>query len=351
MFLTEYVRIPSISPRCRAGKRFPPSTKNLDFISQSFEEKLLHRLKTLNPPSINLSWLSLAFDFLSSIHAEAEALVSDLKLSSSENYIALYLDDSIKLLDLCNSIVLEIERLRQGRLLIVLEIQRLRRDQVPASEELCRVRNSLSNWGIRSQILTNRISQSPGALFRDLARGLRNPPIGKIKTVGKVIDRTIYAVGAVTVLVGAVMVLVLTQSPETIQIRIPAEFLWADAFNGLASAVSGEIERRFGFGEDRLRFVEEVDDVDARIRGVCDVIDDVVEGRVGGKVGEGNKEKLEKAVEELETVTVTLTEGLDRSLDGVNRFFRSVLSTRNSLLGNVGIGSDMKVKLKNEKRV
>ncbi|KAJ4974042.1 hypothetical protein NE237_007216 [Protea cynaroides] len=338
MFLTEYARrIPSFSHRHLAGKRFPPSTKNLDLISQSFDEKLIRGLKTLNPPSVNLSWLSLAIDFLSSIHAEAESLVSDLKLSSSS--LASYLDDSIKLLDLCNSIVLEIERFRQGRLLLVLGIQRLRRGQDLESEELCRVRDSLSHWGNHSQVLKTRMSQSPRALIEDLARGLGNPPLGKITTVGKVVERTIYTVGAVTLLIGAITVAVFTESPETIQVRVPAEFSWADSF--------GQIERRFQSGRERLRSVE-VHNVNACVRSVCDVIDDVVVGGEG-VISEGNKVKLEKAVTELETRTVTLTEGLDRSLDGVNRFFRTVLSMRNSLLGKCQVGSGCESERKSEK--
>ncbi|KAJ4974521.1 hypothetical protein NE237_007695 [Protea cynaroides] len=340
MFLTEYARrIPPFSHRHLAGKRFTPSTKNLDLISQSFDEKLIRGLKTLNPPSVNLSWLSLAIDFLSSIHAEAESLVSDLKLSSSDNSLASYLDDSIKLLDLCNSIVSEIERFRQGRLLLVLGIQRLRRGQDLESEELCRVRDSLSDWGNRSQVLKTRMLQSPRALIEDLSRGLGNPPLGKITTVGKVVERTIYTVGAVTLLIGAIMVAVLTKSPETIQVRVPAEFSWADSF--------GQIERRFQSGREPLRSVE-LDNVKACVGSVCDVIDNVVAGGEG-VISEGNKVKLEKAVTELETVTVTLTEGLDRSLDGVNKLFRTVLNTRNSLLGKCQVASGCESERKSEK--
>ncbi|XP_043717923.1 uncharacterized protein LOC122665854, partial [Telopea speciosissima] len=243
----------------------PPFPKNLDLVSQSFNENLLDRLKTLNPPSINFSWLSLAIKFLCFIHTEAEKLVSNLKLSGSENSLASYLDDSVKLLDLCNSIVLEIERLRQGRLLIVSEIQRFRRGQTLAPKELCRVRNSISDWGNRSFVLTNRRLWSPGELIRDLVRGLESSPSGKIKTVGNVVERMIHTVGAMTVLVVGVMVSVLTESTETIHVRVPAEFPWSGAFNGLASAVSVEIERRFKDGSDRRRFVEDVDDVETRV--------------------------------------------------------------------------------------
>ncbi|XP_042500173.1 UPF0496 protein 4-like [Macadamia integrifolia] len=344
MFLTETARrFPSLTPRFFAGKRSPPASKNLERVSQSFDENLLRRLKTLNPPSINLSWISLAVDFLCYIHTEAENLVSDLKLSGSENSLASYLDESVKLLDLCNSIVMEIERLRQGRLLIVSGIQRFQRcqNQNLAPEELCRVRDSLSDWGNRSFVHTNRRLQSPGELIRDLARGLGSSPSGKIKTVGDVVKRMIYTVGAMTVLVAGVMVSALTESTETIQVRVPAEFSWSDAFNGLASAVSVEIERRFKDASDRRRFVDDVDDVEKRVRSVCDVINNVV----GGGVGEG-KERLESGFKELEEMTVTLTERLDRFSDGVNGFFRTVLSTRNSLLGKFRVGSEMRLEQK-----
>ncbi|KAK9274686.1 hypothetical protein L1049_021937 [Liquidambar formosana] len=332
MYLTEISHFPSFS-HFRVASSKPSLPKNFDLISRSFDENLLRRLKTLNstsdPPSISLSWLSLAVDFLSSTHAEAQLLISNLGVSSSsEDSLASYLDDAVKLLDACNSITLEIERLRQRRLLINFVLQLLdfsgEGALVPAPEKLRRARDCLSDWDNYSRGFSKRSFQNnPEVLIRDLAVGLGNAPRGKISSVGKLIRRTIYAVGLVTVFVAGAVASALCGLPEPVRIRVPAEFAWADSFNDMESAISEELKRRC-FGGEKKGWFREMDDVGTRVKRVCDVIDDLVD----------RKETLETAVKELETATETFGEGLDRLSNGVNAVFDTVLCTRNGLLDN-----------------
>uniref|UniRef100_A0A5B7BY23 Uncharacterized protein n=1 Tax=Davidia involucrata TaxID=16924 RepID=A0A5B7BY23_DAVIN len=340
MNLTKIYHLPSFSPFGTVSKRSPPC--NFDSISRSFDENILNHLKTLssisNPPSISLSWLSLAVDFLSSTHAEAQALISKLRSSSGslDDSLALYLDDSVKLLDICNSITSEIERLRRRRLLINFVLHLLDFSgngcEIPKPEKLRRARDSLSDWENNSRGSAKRLgfqTRNPESLIRDLAVSLGNAPRGKVSSVGKLARRTIYAVGLATVFVAGVVVSALYGLPEIVTVRVPPEFLWADSFNGLESAISAKVKRRF-FEAEKKGLVEELDDVEKRVSGVRDVIDALL--------GDGDhndvKERLENAVQELETVTERFSNGLDRLSNGVNGIFHTVLSTRNGMLEN-----------------
>ncbi|XP_058099746.1 UPF0496 protein 4-like [Magnolia sinica] len=328
MFRTEIPRfLHSIRPD--GHKLSSSSSKTPSLLSRSFDENLLSRLKTLDPPSITFSWLSRAVDLLSSTHADAEALISDLSVSAPEKSLPSYLDDSIKVLDVCNSITAEIERLRQGRLLIhfVLHLLDLsgKDREAPAPENLRKARDSLADWGKSTPAGRKSLSlENSAALIRDLAQAIGSPPRGKVQDVKKTLRRVIYTVGAVTVFVAGAVVAVLVGSPEPIGIRVPSEFLWAERFNDLQMVVSGELRTRFS--GSKKRFANERESVEEAVRRVADVI--------GEAEGGTEKEGMSNAAKELERATEEFSDGLERLLDGVNGFFRVVLCTRNALLKN-----------------
>ncbi|GLT34565.1 hypothetical protein SLA2020_090730 [Shorea laevis] len=122
MFLTENARFPSFLLFNSHSKDVP---NNFDGLSQSFDESLLRGIKALTPPSVSLSWLSQAVDFLCFAHAQADTLISNLKVSPSDESFSCYLDDCLRVLDVCNSALAQIERLKHRRLRINFLIQLL----------------------------------------------------------------------------------------------------------------------------------------------------------------------------------------------------------------------------------
>jgi hypothetical protein len=93
---------------------------------------------------------SLAHDFLSFAHTEAQTHISNLHLSTdSDDSLAGYLDGALKLLDLWNSISSLIERLRLFRLSLnfVLHLLAPFDFGFPAPEKVRRARDLLSDWG------------------------------------------------------------------------------------------------------------------------------------------------------------------------------------------------------------
>lgn len=321
MFLTEKPNYPSFFDSFNKQKK----KKEFDLISQSFDESILRRLNTLcnsrSSVTINFSWLSSALAFLSFTHNQAITLLSNPKLTDSLNF---YLDDSVKLLDICNSIASEIERLRHRRLLLKLALHLFNdNNNSEDAEKLRRARASLTDWDNNLKGPRYESSKNLEHLVIDLAFMLKEVPRGKISSDERIVRRTIHSVGLVTVFVAGVVVAALRGSTELgVAVRAPSEFLWADSFNILNSAISAESGKK-------RHLLEELDDVEARLREVIGVMDDA-----GGEKGAS----LNGAVKELERVTETLGEGLERLSNGVNEVFNTVMSSRKEMLERMRVG-------------
>lgn len=321
MFLTEKPNYPSSFDSFNKQKK----KKEFDLISQSFDESILRRLNALcnshSSVTINFSWLSSALAFLSFTHNQAITLLSNPKLTDSLNF---YLDDSVKLLDICNSIASEIERLRHRRLLLKLALHLFNNNNNSEdAEKLRRARASLTDWDNNLKGPRYESSKNLEHLVIDLAFMLKEVPRGKISSDERIVRRTIHSVGLVTVFVAGVVVAALRGSTELgVAVRAPSEFLWADSFNILNSAISAESGKK-------RHLLEELDDVEARLREVIGVMDDA-----GGEKGGS----LNGAVKELERVTETLGEGLERLSNGVNEVFNTVMSSRKEMLERMRVG-------------
>ncbi|KAJ7954507.1 Protein BPS1, chloroplastic [Quillaja saponaria] len=203
----------------------------------------------------------MAVDFLSFVHTEARSLISNMKFSDLDGSLALYLDESVKILDICNSVSWEIEQLSQRRLLLNFVLHLLNFSDsgenlsLPAPEKLRKARDSLCGWdncssGFRKRNFLGNLE----VLIRDLALGLDKAPCERISSVEKLVRRTVHAVRMVTVFIAGVLISSLHGLPEVVAIRVPAEFLWADSFNELESTISGELKRRFRWGKEERTF-------------------------------------------------------------------------------------------------
>ncbi|KAL6187213.1 hypothetical protein ACLB2K_043328 [Fragaria x ananassa] len=311
MFLTEMKK--------HAVPSFKHSLPNkLDLITAAFDDALLRRLKTLSAPSISLWWLSKAVEFLTVAHAEARRLISSLEVTVLDDALACYLDDSVKLLDICNSVSAEIERLRQRRIVLALAVH------LVGDGKVRRAREALTEGEARRAKANNA-----EVLVKDLALALRSPPpCGKISKVARVVRRTVYAVGLVTVFVAGALVSAMEGTPETVTVRAPEEFSWAESLNELATAVSGELKRRFG-KEERTEglLLEEVDDVATRVGEACEIAEEDTE----------RKERLNDVVKEVERAMGSFSDGLEGLSKGMNVMFHGVLSNRNFMLDHVRV--------------
>ncbi|KAF5737805.1 UPF0496 protein 4-like [Tripterygium wilfordii] len=236
MYLTEISNFPSSFSLFKKTKSKIGTDGGLNLISQSFDE---------SSPSPQYS----------------RSAVCQLVL-------ALQSHDSTKVLDLCNFISSEIERLRHRRLSVDFAIHLLTTSDCGCNPEtLHRTRASLSSLvnGVGSPEVNKRGfgigSDDIKDLVKDLALRLESAPREKISSKRRLVHRTIYAVGLVTVFVAGVVVAAIHRSTELLSVRVPSEFSWAEAVNGLESAISTELTRRFGDKGERKAHFSEVYDV------------------------------------------------------------------------------------------
>ncbi|KAJ6322453.1 hypothetical protein OIU77_012323 [Salix suchowensis] len=271
MFLTEKPNYPSFF--FDSFNKQKKKKKKFDLISHPFDESLLRRLNT----SLNL-----------------------------------YLDESLKLLDLCNSITSEIERLRHRQLLLKYALHLINNSE--DAEKLRRARASLSDWDNNSKGSRSDRTKNLEHSAMDLAFMLKEVPRGKISPDERIVRRTIYSVGLVTVLVAG---------------SCGRGVAWIDA-------ISAELTRP---GKKRQP-LKELDDVETRLEEVIGAMDDAG----------GEKEKsLNGVVNELERATETLGEGLERLSNGVNEVFNTVMSSRKEMLEGMRVGQQKQLTTQEKK--
>ncbi|KAK9073541.1 hypothetical protein SSX86_007865 [Deinandra increscens subsp. villosa] len=146
MFLVEK---PNLSSHFRSTAKKPSHVpKTYQLAARLFDEKVILHLKTLdlttNSSNISLSWLSAAVSMLSAVHTESEDQISNLK-SEADDYQALYMDYSMKVLDLCNLISSAVHRLTDRRLLMNFSLRLLNfADTVPSREKLSKAKDALA---------------------------------------------------------------------------------------------------------------------------------------------------------------------------------------------------------------
>ena len=220
----------------------------LDEILSCFEQRLAESLRKLKPEAMSdiwsLSWLGQAVNFLCETHNNIKILITDLELPVSdweEKWIDIYLDTSIKLLDICIALSSELSQLDQGQILLqfVLHVLDLS-SNYPSPEQLKKVQTNLSDW------LQQTDSRNPKlddcfAILQSLAGSLYSSNV-KNSAKGKVLMRALYGVKVVTIFVCSVFTLALSGcSKSLITVVVPDKFLWAEAFSNLQGDVLKEI--------------------------------------------------------------------------------------------------------------
>ncbi|KAJ8626318.1 hypothetical protein MRB53_019625 [Persea americana] len=117
----------------------------------TFEQTLAASLEKLNtnynPNVLSLSWIKLAIESLCETHTSIKTLITELQFPVSDwddKWIDLYLDNSVKLLDVCIAFSAEISRFNQGQLLLQYVLHILdSSSNLPSSEQLVQAGRSL----------------------------------------------------------------------------------------------------------------------------------------------------------------------------------------------------------------
>ncbi|KAE8664949.1 Protein BPS1 [Hibiscus syriacus] len=132
-----------ISPK---GSQLSPRLLSL---LNTFEATLSERLEKLVPKDrgdiLSLPWTKLTMELLSEIHYDIKNLITELDLPVTdwdEKWMDVYLDISVKLLDINNAFTSKLTRLNQGHLMLQYVLHKLESD---SSEQFTRASSSFDN--------------------------------------------------------------------------------------------------------------------------------------------------------------------------------------------------------------
>uniref|UniRef100_A0A5B7BWV7 Protein BPS1 n=1 Tax=Davidia involucrata TaxID=16924 RepID=A0A5B7BWV7_DAVIN len=300
----------------------------------TFEETLVERFRKLKPKDredvLSLSWMRLAMEFLCEIHTDIKSLITELELPVcdwDDKWIDVYLDSSVKLLDLCIAFSSELSRLNQGHLLLQFVLHNL--DSSP-SNQFVQSRSSLDGW--RQHINTkNPRLENCFTILDNLTETLNMPKV-KNSAKGKVLMRAMYGVKVATVFVCSIFAAAFSGSTKKLMdLQVHDTCFWAEAFADLQAYVNRETRDVFSSG--RVTVVKELEAVDTSVNKLHPVIQD--------GVGLVEAEALQSSISDLGKKADKLSQGLDLLAKEVDGFFQIVLTGRDALLCNLRVGNNV----------
>ncbi|XP_013635678.1 PREDICTED: protein BPS1, chloroplastic [Brassica oleracea var. oleracea] len=295
-----------------------------------FELLLAERLKKLIPKNkddiLTLSWMKLAMESLCETHNNINTLITDLHLPVSdweEKWVDVYLDISVKLLDLCNAFSSELTRLNQGDLYLKCVLHSLQSGS--GEKKYLQSRSSLDSWRQHVNANNARI-ETCREVLDCLAKSLTLPRV-KSSAKGKVLMRAFYGVKVQTVYICSVFTAAWSDSTNDLfDLHVSEKPLWAKVFTDMQGVVNGEIRDLLSSG--RSTILKELERVDASVEKLYPMIQDGVDDPV-------EVETFKDCVMELGIQAEKLSQGLDQLLEEVESFFKMILSGRDVLLCNL----------------
>lgn len=321
----------------------------------SFEQSLAENLKKLRPEDASdvftLSWMSLAIEFLSHTHNSIKTLMNELQLPVSdwdEKWTNIYLDSSVKLLDICIALSAELSRLDRGQLLLkyVLHLVDIS-TSCPSSEELAKAHLYLHEWIERIDSKSPKLENCP-AIIASLQGMLGFPKVKSSK--GKALMRALYGFRVMTVFIFGIFSATLSGcSKPSIDVRASDGFVWFEAFGDLQAVVNGEFKRQFGSG--KVAVFKEIEAVKLCASRLYDLTNNVSykeepaqdsdginleDGSTTlGKGSDLRRQRLRDCVTNLAAGVRTLGHELDSLSKQADHFFQIILMGRDALLCNL----------------
>ncbi|XP_022959168.1 protein BPS1, chloroplastic-like [Cucurbita moschata] len=314
----------TISPK---GSNF---SSKLRAILNDFERNLAERLRKLHPSSkddvLSLSWMTLAMKLLCETHSDVKNLIKELELPVTdwnEKWIDVYLDISVKLLDVCNVVSSELSHLNQSNLMLRCITHNL---DSADSKRLTQARASLDEWRLNISTTNSRIKNCC-VILDSLVESLDLPKV-KNSAKGKVLMHALYGVKVQTVFVCSVFASTFLGSPKLFDLKIAATYSWGQTFSSLQSDVNSEIRSIYSHG--KFTPLKELEAIDQCVGNLHQMIPENPEVQ--------EVQPLKNVISELGGKAEKLSEGVHLLSKEVDNFFQIVLAGRDALLSNLRKG-------------
>lgn len=294
---------------------------------KSFEESLTGKLRNLFPGGgedvISFSWMQQAIVTLSEIHIETKELITALEFPVSdwdEKWIDVYLDNSVRLLDICTAFSSEITRINQANLFLSCAVHYLEGEE----KQITRASSSLNGWRQHMNSPNPRLERCFMKL-NSLTESLSLPKM-KNSSKGKVLMQALYGVRMVTIFICSVFAVAFSGSVENLkELEVLENCLWADAYVDLQGFISKELRNIYSSGAATA--LKDLGAIHVSVEKLHPMIQDGV-----------NPIELQHETSGLAKMADRLSKGLDGLAKEVDAFFQIVLSGRDALLCNLRVG-------------
>ncbi|KAK8565781.1 hypothetical protein V6N13_020860 [Hibiscus sabdariffa] len=294
----------------------------------TFEATLSERLKKLVPKAkgdiLSLSWMKLAMESLSEIQCDIKNLITELDLPVTdwdEKWMDVYLDISVKLLDISNAFTSELTRLNQGHLMLQYVLHKLESD---SPEQFTRASSSLDSWKQHISSKNPRV-EACRTILDNLVESLNLPKV-KNSSKGKVLMQAMYGAKVATIYICSVFAAAFSGSAKNLlDLTVPNTLPWAQVFSDVQTTVNVEIRNIFYCGN--FTVLRELEAVDACVKKLSPWLQD--------GVGTSERESFKNSVSDLRITEEKLAQGLDDLSKVVDSFFKIVLTGRDALICNI----------------
>ncbi|EPS65729.1 hypothetical protein M569_09047 [Genlisea aurea] len=303
----------------KGSKMAPELLSLLDKFEETLETRIRDLIPTTGKDSFGLSWMSSAIETLCGIHSDILNFITAIDLpvpNWDDKWIDVYLENSVKLLDICNAFSSEISHLKQGNLFLQCALHNL--NGAATENQLSRACSSLEQWKHHVSKKNPRLNNC-FYVIDHLIRVLDQPKV-KNSTKGKILMRAMYGAKVVTLSICSTFAAAFSgSSAKLMDLQVSETYLWAGTFAEFLTSANMEMRKRGSAGV--LREVEAVDSS----------IENLTNSRGPTSISAELRETSEKLSEELYLVG-----------EGVDRFFRVVLNGRDILLSNMKVGDGFK---------
>ncbi|KAG0611294.1 hypothetical protein M758_7G129600 [Ceratodon purpureus] len=314
-------------------------------VLQEFESKLVEKFDALKEAGeelgfLSIDWLLQALSVVLSTHANVEALIPNLTFplsSRDDKWVDEYLDDSAKLLDVCNVLKEGISELNEYQMLVQVAIRNLQgKDGKDAN--YYRARNALQDcMGVIKKKDTEYKQghaksklESCSSMLRTMGEKLVNPKAMEA-VKGNGFLNAIYGAKVTTIFLCGLVVIALACKPKRplVNLHVSSQCLWASSLLSLQQRVKEETDKRKNKGS--IALLGELDNVDLLVRRLYEVVDKKLnEKSVFFNTEEA--EELRVLVQEFATGSENLGRGLAPLEECVNELFRLLIASRIALL-------------------
>jgi hypothetical protein len=319
-------------------------------VLQEFESKLAEKLEALKLAGEELGFLSIdwfiqAMTVVLATHSNVEALVPDLQFPLTERdgkWVDEYLDDSAKLLDVCNVLKEGISDVEHYQMLVqvaLLNLDNNNNESCFSEAKYHRARNALQDCkeAIKKKDTEYRQGQPKSKLencssmLRTMGEKLVNPK-GVDAVKGNGFLNAIYGAKVTTIFLCGLLVIALACKPKRplMNLSVTSHYLWSSPLLSLQHRVKEETDKRKNGGS--IALLCELDSVDSSVRRLHNLIDRNLTDKKLGPLPKPQWQEMKQLVEDLSKNSARLGSGLGPLEQYVNELFRILINSRLALL-------------------